>query len=127
MPRRYDPDLIKKLEQRAAKADRDLRRARAFVVEQERAKDTRRKIIPGALTTEHALRNPASEFARIYVGLLKHSARPEDRWLFADIFRALLPSDEAESLLAEGEAAQAAAAKAKAEKRKSANVDQAAE
>ena len=117
MPRRLDPDTIKKLEQRKAKADRDLRHALATLSKREHAIDTRRKIISGALCETHALANQRSEFAAVYVRLLKEYARPEDRWLFGDTFRAMLPSAEADSLLAEGEVARAAADKARAEKR----------
>ena len=109
MPRPANPDYITKLEQRAERINRQLRKARA--------EDTRRKIIEGALCETHALANRRSDFAGVYVGLLKQYVRLEDRWLFADIFRALLPAAEAEKLLADGEIARAAADKAKAEKR----------
>ena len=118
MPRPANPDYITKLEQRAERINRQLRKARAAESDKARAEDTRRKIIEGALCETHALANRRSEFAGVYVGLLKQYVRPEDRWLFADIFRALLlPAAEAEKLLADGEIARTAADKAKAEKR----------
>jgi hypothetical protein len=117
MPRPANPDYITKLEQRAERINRQLRKARAAESDKARAEDTRRKIIEGALCETHALANRRSEFAGIYVGLLKQYVRLEDRWLFADIFHALLPAAEAEKLLADGEIARAAADKAKAEKR----------
>jgi hypothetical protein len=117
MPRPANPDYITKLEQRAERINRQLRKARADNAKQARAEDTRRKIIEGALCETHALANRRSDFAGVYVGLLKQYVRLEDRWLFADIFRALLPAAEAEKLLADGEIARAAADKAKAEKR----------
>ena len=117
MPRPANPDYITKLEQRAERINRQLRKARAAESDKARAEDTRRKIIEGALCETHARANRRSEFAGVYVGLLKQYVRLEDRWLFADIFRALLPAAEAEKLLADGEIARAAADKAKAEKR----------
>ena len=117
MPRQPNPERIEKLQQQVERALRKLRKARADDAKQSRADDSRRKIVGGALCETHALANRGSEFAGVYVGLLKQYVRPEDRWLFADTFRALLPSVEAEKLLAEGEIARAAADKAKAEKR----------
>jgi hypothetical protein len=117
MPRPANPDYITKLEQRAERINRQLRKARADNAKQARAEDTRRKIIEGALCETHALANRRSDFAGVYVGLLKQYVRPEDRWLFADIFRALLPLSEAATLLADGKIARAAADKAKTEKR----------
>jgi hypothetical protein len=123
MPRRsrIDPDTLQTLEQRANKAIRALRQARATEKQQARADDAHRKIIGGALALEHASKNPASDFAKVYSGLLRDYVRPEDRWLFADTFRALLPSAEAEKLLAEGETARAEAAKERAARKKAAN------
>jgi hypothetical protein len=117
MPRPANPDYITKLEQRAERINRQLRKARAAESDKARNDDARRKIIEGALCETHALANRRSDFAGVYVGLLKQYVRLEDRWLFADIFRALLPAAEAEKLLADGEIARAAADKAKAEKR----------
>ena len=117
MPRPTSPDYITKLEQKAERINSQLRKARAAISEKARAEDTRRKIIEGALCETHALANRRSEFAGVYVGLLKQYVRPEDRWLFADIFRALLPLSEAATLLADGKIAREAADKAKAEKR----------
>jgi hypothetical protein len=117
MPRPPNSERIDKLAQKAASAARKLRAARTAEAKQARDIDTRRKIISGALDETHALKNPGSEFAKIHVGLIKQYARPEDRWMFEEVFRALLPADEAEKLLAEGETAQAKADKAKAEKR----------
>lgn len=117
MPRPANPDYITKLEQRAERINRQLHKARAAESDKARAEDTRRKIIEGALCETHALANRRSEFAGVYVGLLKQYVRLEDRWLFADIFRAMLPAAEAEKLLADGEIARAAVDKAKAEKR----------
>jgi hypothetical protein len=117
MPRPANPDYIEKLEQKAERINRQLRKARAAISDKARAEDTRRKIIEGALCETHALANRRSDFAGVYVGLLKQYVRPEDRWLFAEIFHALLPLSEAAALLADGKIARAAADKAKAEKR----------
>lgn len=121
MPRKkYDPADIRRLEQKVAKAQNDLRHARSLEKKQARADDSRRKIIQGALDETHALQNPRSEFAKIHVRLLVQHARLEDRHLFADIFRALLPARDAEAVLAEGEAAREVA---QAAKKKPANTD----
>src|ERR1700744_6419606 len=103
MPRapKVDPERLKTLEQRLAKVQRDIRRARALEKKKARAEDASRKIISGALSEEHALKNPGTEFARIYGRLLKEYVRPHERYLFADIFPALLPAGEAAALLAE--------------------------
>ena len=117
MPRIDNAKKIETLEQQAARIARKLRKARAAEAKQIRDNDTRRKIISGALDETHALKNPGSDFAKIHVGLLKQFVRPEDRWLFEEVFHALLPANEAETLLAEGEIARARAEKAKAEKK----------
>jgi hypothetical protein len=117
MSRIPNPERIRKLEQQAERIARQLRQARAVEAKQSRADDSRRKIIGGALCETHALKNPQSDFAKTHVGLLKQYVRPEDRWLFADTFCALLPPGEAATLLSQGEIAREAAAKAKAHKR----------
>ena len=101
MPRapKNDPERLKTLEQRLAKVQRDIRQAKALEKKQARADDARRKIITGALSEEHALSNPSSEFARVYIRLLKEYVRPDDRYLFDHTFRTLLPADEAAALL----------------------------
>ena len=73
MPRRsrIDPERLHTLEQRANKAARALRQARDAEKQQARADDAHRKIIGGALALEHASKNPASEFAKVYSGLLR--------------------------------------------------------
>jgi hypothetical protein len=115
MPRRIrtDPEYVQTLEQRANNAMRKFRAAMSAQKEQSRADDARRKIIGGALCENHALANRGSDFAKVYSGLLKDYVRPEDRWLFGDVFRALLPSAEAEKLLAEGETARLTAERAR--------------
>src|ERR1700761_5842659 len=115
MPRRIriDPDTLQTLEQRANKAMRKFRAAMSQQKEQARADDARRKIIEGALCETHALTNRGSEFSTVYIRLLKEYVRREDRWLFAEVFRALLPSAEAESLLADGEIARREAERAR--------------
>lgn len=101
MPRapKVDPERLKTLEQRLAKVQRDIRFARSLEKKQARADDARRKIIGGALSEEHALANPGSEFATVYIRLLKEYVRPDDRPLFADTFRALLPPAEVAALI----------------------------
>ena len=115
MPRRIriDPEHLQTLEQRANNAMRKLRAAMSQQKEQARADDARRKIIQGALCETHALANRGSNFTAEYIRLLKEYVRPEDRWLFAEVFRALLPPAEAEKLLAEGETARLEAERAR--------------
>lgn len=115
MPRRIrtDPEYVQTLEQRANNAMRKFRAAMSAQKDQARADDARRKIIEGALCETHALANRGSEFAKVYSGLLRDYVRPEDRWLFDDVFRALLPPAEAKKLLTEGEAARRAAERAR--------------
>jgi hypothetical protein len=85
MPRqlKLDPERLRTLEQRAEKAQRALRRARALEKDQARADDARRKIIAGALALEHMDKNPGSDFGKTLFRLLDEYARPHERHLFA--------------------------------------------
>jgi hypothetical protein len=117
MPRAISPETKVKLKQRLERVQRQIRAFNSAEKDKARADDARYKIIAGALALEHAEKNPDSVFTTVYIGLLREYVRPTDRWLFAGLFRALLPSHEAEALIAEGEAAQIAskeAAKAQA-------------
>jgi hypothetical protein len=78
---------------------RDLRLARAYKKDQARRDETRRKIIGGDIAETYALKNPATEWAKLYGKLLVEFVLPRDRHLFADLFQALLPPDEAAALL----------------------------
>jgi hypothetical protein len=80
--RKVDPDQLKTLEQRLAKAQRDLRHARTLEKKQARAEDARRKIIAGALALEHMEKNPGSEFGKTMLRLLDEYTRPHERQLF---------------------------------------------
>jgi hypothetical protein len=102
MPRtpKVDDDTLKALEQRLAKVQRDLRKARAAQKDQARRDETRRKVIGGDITETYALANPGTDWAKLYGKLLAESIRPRDRHLFAGLFQALLPPDEAAALLA---------------------------
>jgi hypothetical protein len=80
--RKVDPEQLKTLEQRLAKAQRDLRYARSLEKKQARADDARRKIIAGALALEHFEKNPGSEFGKIMLQLLDEYTRPYERHLF---------------------------------------------
>jgi hypothetical protein len=112
MPRTVNPERRTTLQQRLERTQRQIRAFDAAEKNKARADDAHYKIIAGALALEHAGKNPGSEFAAVYVGLLKDYVRLTDRWLFEGIFRALLPSHEAEALIAEGKAAQIAAREA---------------
>jgi hypothetical protein len=109
MPRTVNPEKRTKLQQRLERTQRQIRALNAADKNKARADDAHYKIIAGALALEHAEKNPRSEFAAVYVRLLKEYVRLTDRWLFEGIFRALLPSHEADTLIAEGKAAQIAA------------------
>ena len=80
--RKVDDDTLKTLEQRLAKAQRDLARARAVQKDEERRLDTRRKIIAGALALEHFEKNAGSEFGKVMLRLLDEYVLPKDRHLF---------------------------------------------
>lgn len=94
-------EKLERAEQKLALAQRELRRARSAIQKQERADEARRKIIGGSITETHALRNVGSEWSNTYIAVIKKSVLPKDRWLFAPIFRALLPAAEAQALLAD--------------------------
>jgi len=79
---KVDPDKIKTLEQRLAKVQRDLRKAKSAQEDEARRLDARRKIIAGALALEHLDKNPHSEFGKVLFRLLDEYARPDDRQLF---------------------------------------------
>lgn len=69
-------DLVKKRDQ----LDARIQKEKAAVRQAERKRDTRRKIIAGALALEHASRDPA--FGEALKRLIKEHAKPEDRALF---------------------------------------------
>jgi hypothetical protein len=93
-------ERIKSLEDEIAKMQRELKQERAQEKQEIEKQNRRRKLIGGDIIETHALKNQQSEFAKTYIGLLKESVSPIDRWLFSDIFRALLPPNEADALLA---------------------------
>lgn len=100
MPRRPNPERIKKLEQQAARIDRDLRKARADEKQQARSDRAHVGIVAGLPMIDHALRNPSSEVWRVLVRILEsHMAlRPKDL-LVADTLaklKALALSEAAE-------------------------------
>jgi len=81
--RKVDPEHLQTLEQRLARAQRELRLARAAQQDQARRDDARRKIIAGALALEHFEKNAGSEFGKVMFQLLDEYTRMEDRKLFA--------------------------------------------
>ena len=95
-------ERIKSLEDQLAKIQRELRQAKAVEKEKIEKQNRRRKVIAGGIIETYALKNPKSDFAKTYAGLLKDSVSPIERVLFVDTFRALLPPDEAEALLVTG-------------------------
>jgi hypothetical protein len=93
-------EQIRTLEQQLEKIQRELKQARAAERQETEKQIKRRKLIGGGIVETYVLKNPQSDFAKTYVGLLKESVTPIDRWLFDGTFRALLPNDEADTLLA---------------------------
>ena len=101
MPRLTDDQKKAALQERIAKLQQQVRRINKRAENQSRRQRNHRLIVSGTLAETHALKNPRSEYAKIHVGLLKQYARPEDRHLFAELFRAVLPPAEADALLGE--------------------------
>lgn len=101
MPRRSDEEMRTALQERIAKLQQKVRRIDKRTANQSRRERNHRLIVGGTLAETHVLRNPRSEYARIHIGLIKEYARPEDRHLFADLFRAVLLPEEAAALLGE--------------------------
>jgi len=101
MPRRTDDEIRRAYVERIEKLQQKVRRIDKRTANQARRERNHRLIVGGTLAETHALRNPRSEYARIHVGLIRQYARTEDRHLFADLFRAVLPAAEADALLGE--------------------------
>jgi len=99
MTRRTNEELRTALQERIAKLQQKVRRIDKRTANQARRERSHRLIVGGTLAETHALRNPRSEFAETLVRLISQYARPEDRHLFADLFQAVLPADQAAALL----------------------------
>ena len=108
MTRRTDDQLRTALQERIAKLQQQVRRIDKRAANQARRERNHRLIVGGTLAETHVLQNPRSEYARLHVELIRQYARPEDRHLFADLFRAVLPAGEAARLLGEAPAANSA-------------------
>jgi hypothetical protein len=104
MPRKTDDERLAALVARRNRTDAEIRRLKAKSDKLARANDTRRKVIAGALALEHATRNPGSEFAKIVRRLLDEYARPQDRFLFADLLPGPFPAPDAATLAGEAAA-----------------------
>ncbi len=99
LPRQTDDERLAALIARRNRTDAAIRRLKAKNDKLARANDARRKIVAGALALEHTIKNPASEFARIMIGLLDQYARPHERFLFTDLLPGGdFPTGEAEKL-----------------------------
>jgi large subunit ribosomal protein L7/L12 len=72
---------LKELEDKKAVMEAQIAKTRAMLKKQERSRDTRRKIVAGAILLEHGELNPAfgAEIDKI---LRTHVSRPQDRELF---------------------------------------------
>ena len=82
MGKRKTPEQkLEELKEQKAQLTARINKTQAQVKAQERKRDTRRKIIAGAIVLEHAKMN--SDFNNDLMELLnKHIKRPEDRKLF---------------------------------------------
>ena len=81
MARKSPEEQLEALEQQKTQLETRIQKKRAQVRQQERKKDTRRKIIAGALALEHMGHD--KQFCREMEKLLQeHVTRPEDRKLF---------------------------------------------
>lgn len=81
MPRKTPEEKLQELEQKEAQLKARISKAKAVVRGQERKRDTRRKIIAGALALEHA--DQDERFGQALRKLLEqHVTRPQDRELF---------------------------------------------
>lgn len=82
MPKRKTPEeKLDELEKKKSQIDARIQKTRAQVRGQERKKDTRRKIIAGALALEHMAHDP--HFRETMGRLLQENVtRAEDRKLF---------------------------------------------
>lgn len=79
--RRTPDEQLEELRQKEAKLKAQIQKKQAQVRAAERKRDTRRKIIAGAIALEQTEHDPA--FAAKFLALLKeHVTRPEDRKLF---------------------------------------------
>jgi hypothetical protein len=87
------------LQQRIAALKMKIKRIEKRETEGERRARNHRLIIAGAIAEDDALAHPDSEFARAYGRLLAQRVEAKDRPLFAELFRALIPADEAARLL----------------------------
>lgn len=81
-----DTDRLKKLEQQREALNQKIRRERARQAEQERKKDTRRKIVVGAVVLGYAERHP--DFQEQLETMLQNSVSDRDKYLFPDLFPA---------------------------------------
>ena len=76
-------ERLAKLQQQRAKIERQIRQQKLKLKTEERRKDTRRKIILGALVEKHCALNPDSTFARQVQKLInQYVEREQDRELF---------------------------------------------
>ena len=101
MPRRTDDQIRAAYLERITKLQQRVRRIDKRTDIQTRKQRNHRLIVGGTLAETHTLQNPRTDYAKLHVGLLVQYARLEDRHLFAELFRAVLPADEAAKLLGE--------------------------
>jgi hypothetical protein len=107
MPRKpmVDDDKLRTLEQRLAKATRDLARARAVQKDEARRLDTRRGIIAGHIALKHFAKNAGTDWGKTLFRLLDEYVLPRDRFLF-EFLPARDPQQPAETTIDQVEAAE---------------------
>lgn len=81
MPRKPPDEKIAELEEKRSQIEAQIQRHKARLRIEERKRETRRKIIAGALALEHASLNPAFG-AQLKKLLQEHVTREGDRALF---------------------------------------------
>lgn len=81
MPRKTPEEKLEQLETQQSQIKARIQREKAKVRQADRKRDTRRKIIAGALALEHAEKDPAfgSQLRRL---IDQHVTRKQDRELF---------------------------------------------
>jgi hypothetical protein len=106
MPRLKPQEKREALIKKRAELDAQLRTIEAQEREAERRRDTRRKVVAGAIALEQIARDPTGAFALQLTELLSQFVEPRSRELFP--FLPALPEKAAEVSAKTGEAERAA-------------------
>jgi hypothetical protein len=82
MAEKSEAERIKKLQAKQAAIRDEIAQLKEKAAKEERKRDTRRKIIAGALALEHFEKNVGSEFGKTMLRLLNEYVPEKDRSLF---------------------------------------------